>query len=35
MKVGKEINGVNNIIFKKKSVFVNIVILKKKNDFSY
>jgi hypothetical protein len=30
MKVGKGINGVGGIIFKKKSVFVNIVILEKK-----
>jgi hypothetical protein len=30
MKVGKGINGVNSIIFKKKSVFVNIVIFGKK-----
>jgi hypothetical protein len=30
MKVGKGINGVNSIIFKGKSVFVNIVIFEKK-----
>jgi hypothetical protein len=34
MELGKGINGVNSIIFKKKSVFVNINFFKK-NDFSY